>query len=130
MKEVEIIFRSLKDFFTGSMLKIALLPFFVMILFLYMAFFYSAGFGVESVSEVSTVYLNNHTVIDENAPFYIQWFTAFMTFLIKYSITTWAAGFLIYFLGTILIFQISLIFSLIIIGFFTPYILGILHKIS
>lgn len=128
MKEISVLFKSLGDFFTGSMLKIALLPFVVMIVFLYMAFFYSAGIGVESISEVSTVYLNNHTVIDQNAPIYNQWFTTFVTFLIKYSITTWVAGFLIYFLGTILIFQISLIFSLIIIGFFTPHILGILHK--
>ena len=52
MKEISVLFKSLGDFFTGSMLKIALLPFVVMIVFLYMAFFYSAGMGVESISEV------------------------------------------------------------------------------
>lgn len=129
MNEIEIVFRSIRDFFTSSMLKIALVPLIVTMIILYMLFFTAADFGISSLQEIAQASQNGQeVVIDENAPFYFVWFTYLIVFLFKYSITSWIAGFLLYTLGTVLILQASIIFTIIIIGFLTPMILGILHK--
>lgn len=129
MNEIEIIFKSVKDFFTSSMLKIALIPLFITMLILYSMFFAAADFGITNLQEIAQASQNGQeVVIDENAPFYFVWFTYLIVFLFKYSVTSWLAGFLLYTIGTVLILQASVILSIIIIGFLTPMILGILHK--
>lgn len=129
MNEIEIIFKSVKDFFTSSMLKIALIPLFITMLILYSMFFAAADFGITNLQEIAQASQNGQeVVIDENAPFYFVWFTYLIVFFFKYSVTSWLAGFLLYTIGTVLILQASVILSIIIIGFLTPMILGILHK--
>jgi hypothetical protein len=129
MNEIETIFKSIKDFFTSSMLKIALIPLFITMLILYSMFFAAADFGISNLQEIAQASQNGQeVVIDENAPFYFVWFTYLIIFLFKYSFTSWLAGFLLYTIGTVLILQASVILSIIIIGFLTPMILGILHK--
>ena len=129
MNEIEIIFKSVKDFFTSLMLKIALIPLFITMLILYSMFFAAADFGITNLQEIAQASQNGQeVVIDENAPFYFVWFTYLIVFLFKYSVTSWLAGFLLYTIGTVLILQASVILSIIIIGFLTPMILGILHK--
>ena len=129
MNEVEIILKSVKDFFSSSMLKIALVPLIITMIILYMLFFAAADFGISSLQEIAQSSQNGEEiVIDENAPFYFVWMTYLIVFLFKYSFTSWIAGFLLYTIGTVIILQASVIFSIIIIGFLTPMILRILHK--
>ena len=129
MNEIEIILKSIKDFFTSSMLKIALIPLIVTMVILYMLFFAAADFGISSLQEIAAASQNGEEVIiDENAPFYFVWATYFVVFLFKYSFTSWIAGFLLYTIGTVIVLQASVILSIIVIGFLTPMILGILHK--
>ena len=129
MNEIEIILKSIKDFFTSSMLKIALIPLIVTMVILYMLFFLAADFGISSLQEIAAASQNGEEVIiDENAPFYFVWATYFVVFLFKYSFTSWIAGFLLYTIGTVIVLQASVILSIIVIGFLTPMILGILHK--
>lgn len=129
MNEVEIILKSIKDFFTSSMLKIALVPLIVTMIILYVLFFTAADFGISSLHEIATASQNGQEVIiDKNAPFYFVWFTYLIVFLFKYSFTSWIAGFLLYTIGTVIVLQASVIFSIIVIGFLTPMILRILHK--
>ena len=129
MNEIEIILKSVKDFFTSSMLKIALTPLIVTMIILYMLFFAAADFGITSLQEIAAASQNGQeVVIDENAPFYFVWATYFIVFLFKYSFTSWIAGFLLYTIGTVIVLQASVILSIVVIGFLTPMILNILHK--
>ncbi|MDY3199672.1 MAG: EI24 domain-containing protein [Arcobacter sp.] len=129
MDEIEIIFKSIKDFFTSSMLRIALIPLIITMIILYAIFFAAADFGISSLQEIAAASQNGQeVVIDENAPFYFIWATYLIVFLFKYSFTSWIAGFLLYSIGTVIVLQASVILSIIIIGFLTPMILGILHK--
>jgi hypothetical protein len=129
MNEIEIILKSVKDFFTSSMLKIALIPLIVTMVILYMLFFAAADFGITSLQEIAAASQNGQeVVIDENAPFYFVWATYFIVFLFKYSFTSWIAGFLLYTIGTVIVLQASVILSIVVIGFLTPMILNILHK--
>lgn len=129
MNEIEIIIKSIKDFFTSSMLKIALVPLIVTMIILYMIFFTAADYGISSLHEIAIASQNGQeVVVDENAPFYFVWFTYLIIFLFKYSFTSWVAGFLFYTIGTVIVLQASVILSIIVIGFLTPMILKILHK--
>ena len=129
MNEIEIIIKSIRDFFTSSMLKIALIPLIVTMIILYMLFFAAADFGITSLQEIAAASQNGEeVVIDENAPFYFVWATYFIVFLFKYSFTSWIAGFLLYTIGTVIVLQASVILSIVVIGFLTPMILDILHK--
>lgn len=129
MNEIEIILKSVKDFFTSSMLRIALIPLIATMVILYMLFFAAADFGITSLQEIAIASQNGEeVVIDENAPFYFVWATYFIVFLFKYSFTSWIAGFLLYTIGTVIVLQASVILSIVVIGFLTPMILSILHK--
>ncbi|OCL89946.1 EI24 domain-containing protein [Arcobacter porcinus] len=129
MNEIELISRSIKDFFSSPMLKIALVPLILTMLILYIMFFTFAGFGIESLKFIAeNAQSNGEIIIDETLPFYTVWFTYFLVFIFKYSITAWIAGFLFYTVGTIFVFHISIVFTLLIIGFLTPLIVGNLHK--
>lgn len=129
MNEIEIILKSVRDFFSSPMLKIALVPLIITMIILYMLFFAAADFGISSLQEIAQASQNGEEiVIDENAPFYFVWMTYLIVFLFKYSFTSWLAGFLLYTIGTVIILQASVIFSIVLIGFLTPMILRILHK--
>lgn len=129
MNEVEIINRSIKDFFTSSMLKISLIPLIVTMIILYMMFFSAADYGISSLHEIATASQNGQEVIiDENAPFYFIWLTYIIVFLFKYSVTSWLAGFLLYTVGTVIVLKLSVILTIVVIGFLTPLILGKIHK--
>lgn len=129
MNETEIILKSVKDFFNSRMLKIALIPLIVSMIILYLIFFGMASFGIETLRTIAqTAQEGGEVIIDESSPFYAVWFTYFIVFLFKYSITSWLAGILFYTIGTIFVFHISVILTLFIIGFLTPMIVDNLHK--
>ena len=129
LSEFTIILKSVKDFFTPWMLKISLIPLILTMFVFYMMFFSAADYGISSLQEVAVASQNGEEVIiDENAPFYFVWLTYLIVFLFKYSITSWLAGFLLYTVGFVIVLKLSVIFTIIIIGFLTPAILSKIHK--
>lgn len=131
MNEIEILQRSIRDFFSSKMLKLALIPLFITMLILYMLFFGVASVGIETLKTVAeTSQAGGEVVIDENAPFYFVWLTYFIVFLFKYSITSWIAGFLFYSVGAIFVFHLSIVLTLVIIGFLTPFVVKYLNETS
>lgn len=129
MNELEILNRSFKDFFTGSILKLAFIPLIATLLLLYISFFGVVSFGFESLQAVANSAQNGEDVIiDEAAPFYVAWLTYFLIFFFKYSFVSTFAISLIYLVGAIFLFHLGIIFTLLIIGFLTPFVVKILHK--
>ena len=129
MTEVEIFGRSVKDFLSSKMLQIALIPLIITMVLLYMLFFAAADFGISALQEIAQASQNGEEiVIDESAPFYFVWATYLIVFLFKYSFTSYIAGFLLYTVGTIVVLNISVILSIVVIGFLTPMILERIHK--
>ena len=129
MSEVDIFSRSVKDFLTPKMLQISLIPLIITMIILYIIFFAAADFGITALQEIAQASQNGEEiVIDETAPFYFVWATYLIIFLFKYSFTSYIAGFLLYTVGTILVLNLSVILTIIVIGFLTPIILSRIHK--
>ena len=129
MNEVDIFIKSIKDFFTPKVLKIALIPLIVTMIIVYMMFFTAADYGISSLQEVAQASQNGQeVVVDPNAPFYYDWAANSIIFLFQYSITSWLAMFLLYTVGSLLMLQVSVILTLAIIGFLTPMIISVIHK--
>ena len=129
MKELEILQKSLKDFFTPYMLKMALIPLLITMLVLYLLFFMGASFTFSSLEELALASQNeNGIIVDERAAFYEVWLIYILVFLFKYSVTSWLAATLFVTIGTIFVFHLSLFLTLIVIGFLTPLIVKYLHK--
>ncbi len=129
MRETDIFSKSIKDFLTPKMLKLSLIPLIVTMILLYILFFAAADFGITSLQEIAKASQNGEEiVIDESAPFYFVWTTYLIVFLFKYSFTSYIAGFLLYTVGTIIVLKISVILTIVVIGFLTPMILKVIHK--
>ena len=129
LSETNIFIKSIKDFLTPKMLQLSLIPLIVTMILLYMLFFAAADFGITSLQEIAQASQNGEEIIiDENAPFYFVWATYLIVFLFKYSFTSYIAGFLLYTVGTIIVLKISVILTIVVIGFLTPIILNIIHK--
>lgn len=129
MLEGEVIGISIKDFFTKPMLKIAILPLVFTMIIMLILFYTAAGYGFESFQLfMQQAEAGQEVIVDPEAPFYIAWGMAIITFLFKYSITSWLVGFLVYTVGTIFVLMFSVFLTIIVIGFLTPMILKILHK--
>lgn len=129
MTETNIFLKSIKDFLTPKMLKISLIPLIVTMILLYILFFAAADFGITALQETAQASQNGEEiVIDESAPFYFVWATYLIVFLFKYSFTSYIAGFLLYTVGTIIVLKVSVILTIVVIGFLTPIILNIIHK--
>ena len=129
MIEIEIFAKSLKDFFSSKMLKISMIPLIITMIIIYSLFFAAADFGITAMQDIAQASQNgDEIVISEDAPFYFVWMTYLLVFLFKYSFTSWIAGFLLYTVGSVIVLQASVLFTIIIIGFLTPMILKILHK--
>lgn len=131
MLEGQVIALSVKDFFTKSMLKIAILPLLFTMIIMLMFFYTAADYGFVALQEFIESSKNADSsaiVIDSNAPFYFVWITYIIVFLFKYSITAWLVSFLFYTVGTIFIMMFSVLLTIVIIGFLTPMILKILQK--
>jgi len=129
LNELSLIFRSINDFFSKPMLKIAFIPLFIVLICMYVLFFIAADFGFSALSEIMTQAQNGEDVfISDDAPFYFVWISSAIIFLFQYSITSWIVGFLFYTVGSLFILMFSVFITLIIVGFLTPLILKILHK--
>jgi len=129
MNEVDIIVKSIKDFFSSKMLKVALIPLILSMIILYLIFFGLADFTIEALKNiVQTAKDGSEVLIGEHVPFYFTWLTYFIAFLFKYSITSYLVGILFYTFGAIFVFHIAIIVTLFIIGFLTANIVQNIHK--
>ncbi len=124
MSEIDILKRSLRDFFTPKMLKLAVVPLIITMVVIYLLFFGVAHYFIDALKMMA----EDGTIANDDAPFYMLWLAYLLGVMFKYAITSTLTSFLIYTLGAILLFHISVIFSLLIIGFLTPIIIKELHK--
>ena len=129
MSEIELIKKSLGDFFTPAILKIAIIPLLVTLGVMMVIFMGLADYSLSSLDEVIIQVQNGEEfTVEPNAPFYYIWAVNILTFLLQYSITAWLAGFLLFTVGTFFILFFSIFTTLIIIGFLTPTIIETLRK--
>lgn len=127
--EFDIIFKSIKDFFTSKMLMFALVPLIFVMIVMYVLFFTAAGFGLDALQlYLDQVQAGNEVMLDPEAPFYFVWAATVFGFLIQYSILSGLVGFLVYTLGTVFVMMFSVFLTLAVIGFLTPGILSLIHK--
>ncbi|CAI8195346.1 MAG: EI24 domain-containing protein [Sulfurovum sp.] len=129
MNEFNVLARSIRDFLTFNMLKFTLIPFIVTFVLIYSMFFAAADYSISSLQDVATASANHQEVIiDENAPTYYKWGAEAIVLLFQYSITSWLAGFFLYVFGTFLVWKLSIILTIAVVGFLTPYIINTLNK--
>jgi len=124
--ENSILLLSIKDLFTGKMLKYSLLPFILSMLVLYILFFVVAGYGLDSLGSMD-IHSTQTTVVNgvpntDTFQATLQG-TALIQWLMSHAITSWIATFLVYTIGSLLTLYFSIFIALIIIGFMTPLIL-------
>lgn len=117
---------SLKDLFTGKMLKYSLLPFFLSMIVLYVLFFVIAGVGLDQLGSMEIQ--STQTTMENGVPHTDSFSaslegTALIQFLMSHAITSWIATFLVYTIGSFIVLYFSIFVALIIIGFLTPIIL-------
>lgn len=129
MSEIELIKKSLGDFFLPAILKIAIIPLLVTLAVMMVIFMGLADYSLSSLDQVIIQVQNGEEFsVNPNAPFYYVWAVNILTFLLQYSITAWLAGFLLFTVGTFFILFFSIFTTLIIIGFLTPMIIETLRK--
>ena len=133
MNEIKILNLSLKDFFTKPIIKIAFYPLIITMIILYLIFFTAADMGISSLENQviqieSTQTVNNNGVVDTTHTTETYFGQGVIDFLLKYSVTSWLASFLIYTVGSIIVMMFSVFMTLLIIGFLTPMILKIIQK--
>ncbi len=134
MSEFNIFSKSIQDFFTKEMLKIAIYPFAITIILFYALFFTGANIGLDAlensvvqIEQTQTQVVNGveeKTTINET----YEGGNAIVEFLLKNSITSWLIAFFVYTVGGFFILLFSVFIAVFIIGFLTPHILSILIK--
>lgn len=122
---------SLKDLFTGKMLKYSILPFILSMIVLYVLFFVVAGIGLDSLGSMNIE--SSSTTIQNGVPHTDSFSatlegTALIQWLMSHAITSWIATFLVYTIGSFLTLYLSIFIALLIVGFLTPTILRELQK--
>ncbi len=129
---MNIFILSIKDFFTPKMLKYAIVPFIATLVVMYVLFFILAGVGLDNMH--SSLNINTTQTIIQNGVPVSQNFSAhvenssIIQFLMKYSVTSWLAAFLVYAIGGFFILYASIFIAIIIIGFMTPFVLKELQR--
>jgi len=134
MNEFTILSTSLKDFFTKPIIKIAFYPLLITTIVLYFMFFAAADIGVSALEDHTVQVQSTQTVINSDGSVdstqtdetYVG--QGIIEWLLKYSLTSWLASFLIYTVGSVIVMMFSVFFTILIIGFLTPMILNIIKK--
>ena len=131
MSEKDILILSVRDFLTPKMLKYSLLPFILTIIVMYILFFVVAGAGVEHLStmdiQTTQTTLNGGVPHTESFSAHLEG-SSIIQFLMKYTLTSWIASFLIYTIGSLFVVYLSIFVAVVIIGFLTPFVMKELQK--
>lgn len=131
MNEQNILLLSIKDFLTPKMLKYALLPFVITLVFMYILFFIIAGVGVENLATLDVQ--STQTTIQNGVP-HTESINAqlegssIVKFLTSFAVTSWITTFLIYAVGGFLTIYVSIFVAVIVIGFLSPLVMKELQK--
>jgi len=120
--EADIVALSIKDFFSRDILKIAILPFIVTMIFVYSLFFGAASVALDSFDGLQIEQTTTNVGFNDiNEPTYVdeigQWF-------LKSAAISWIVNILVYSIGAVAMVYVSIFISLMVIGFLTPYILS------
>jgi hypothetical protein len=124
---------SIQDFFTKPILKLAFYPFLLTMIILYLLFFVAADFGLDQMQNMQVQIEQSQTTIENGVP-HTQTVevsgtgSGVIDVLLRYSLTSWLAGFLLYTVGSFFVLLLSIVIALAIIGFLTPPILRIIGK--
>ena len=127
-----LLFLSIKDFFTPKMLKYSIMPFIIIMIVMYIIFFVVAGVGLDHLGTLDVQ--STQTTIENGIPHtdtmtaHLQ-DSAIIKFLMSYAITSWIATFLVYAIGGFLTLYVSIFAAIIVIGFLTPFVLKELQKL-
>ena len=132
-REIDIFTRSVKDYFTAPMLKMLLYPFLGSLLIMYILFFGLASSGLDYIDNAHLHIEQQQTQIENgniNTQYIDQTYTGsgVVDFLLKYTATSWLAGFILYAGGFFIASYLSIFLSLLIIGLLTPRILALLKQ--
>lgn len=133
MKKQNLLLQSFRDFFTPPVLKLAFLPFVITMVILYGLFFIAADIGLDQLQQ-STLYVEQSQTLTQDGTTRTDELTAvlegseILSFLLKYSLTSWLLSFLIYTVGSFFILLLSIVIALAVIGFLTPPILKVIQQ--
>ena len=128
---MSLLMLSIRDFFTSKMLKYAILPFVATLVVMYILFFVFAGSELDSWH--TNLDINTTQTTIQNGVPHTKNFSAhvedssIIKFLMKYSVTSWLASFLVYAIGGFFVLFASIFLGVIIVGFMTPLVLKELH---
>ncbi len=115
---MNLLLKSLKDYFTLRFLLLSTLPFLVSFLIFGALFLYSGSEFVNFLN--STANGTNFADIDPNAH-------PIVNYLLTLAFVKWTLVTFFYLFGTFLMLLASIIIAVIVIGFFTPYIVKTIH---
>ncbi len=109
---MNLLFKSIKDFFTLRFLLLSTLPFLASFLIFGALFLYS---GNEFITFLNSTANGSNLAVDQNLH-------PIIGYLLTLAFVKWTIVTFFYLFGTFLILLVSIIIGVIIIGFFTPYI--------
>ena len=115
---MNILVRSIKDFLTLRFLLLSTLPFLASFFIFGAIFLYG---GSEFINFLNSTGDGNFANIDPQIH-------PIINYILTLALVKWVIVTFFYLFGTILILLISIIIGVIIVGFFTPYIVKIIHK--
>ena len=127
------LFKSIKDFFTPSMLKLTILPFVLTLSILSFFFYLSADLGIDMLSnqslhiESSKSYIENGVQVNEEVKESYSG-SGIVEYLLNNEWTSGVMTFFIYSIGLFFVLIFSIILAIIIIGFLTPAIIRVVHR--
>ncbi len=116
---MNILTRSIKDFLTLRFLLLSTLPFLISFLIFGSLFLYSGSEFIDFLN--NTANGGNFADIDPQAHPVIN-------YILTLAFVKWAIITFFYLFGTFLMLLISIIIGVIVVGFFTPYIVKIIHQ--
>ncbi len=119
MIEAKLFGKSLRDFLSPAFLSLSIVPF--LITFVLLGFFYF-GYGGDLL----------HTLTDSIDrgvfPFIDPKAHPWLTWLLTFSVFKWLFTIFYYLVGAIAVIMLSVVIAVVVIGFFTPAIVKLVHK--
>ncbi|MBN2894681.1 MAG: EI24 domain-containing protein [Campylobacterales bacterium] len=108
---------SLEDFFTFEVLKLAVVPLLVTMIVLYLLFFSTADVLLTQIHQIE-LEAQNPSGGEEGL----------LAWALRYSLTSWLAGILLYTVGIVAVMYLSIFTTLLIVGFMTPWLVEIVRR--
>lgn len=129
MDEFKLFLKSIRDYFTPPMLKLALLPFVVTGVLLVGLFFTTADYGLDAFKsgvlhiQTQEVVVQDGQLLQTNEENATYTGSSIVHFLLTNPVSSWMIGFLFYVIGFFGAAMLSIAVALVIVGFLTPQIL-------